>query len=158
MKKSLVTFLLNISVLLLLFGCGPDFNTDFDPPPAEGKLEDIFPAEIGNMTVKLSRVNLNPPLVGFTGVYGSNYIVINAILLPDKAAADDYFEHAIVPNIDEMKNHTRGKYNGKWRASGTDDSGRVWFGWVNNRWVFVLNGLDNRYFKMGIDAFAYVEE
>ncbi len=158
MKKSEIVFWLSISLVLFLFGCGPDFNTDFDPPPVKGKLEDIFPAEIGNMQVKLSRAKLNSPLIGFSAVYGVNYIVINSILLPDKTAADEYFEHAIVPNIDKMKNHSRGKFNGRWRASGTDDDGRVWFCWVNDRWVFVLNGSDKKYFKMGINAFKYIEE
>lgn len=149
-----------ISIVLLIFisGCGPDFNTDFDPPPAEGKLEDIFPAKIGTMSAKITRAKLRAPLDGFTAVYGDNKIVINSVQLPDKAAADEYFKIAIVPNIDKMKNHFRGKINGRWRANGTDENGRKWFGWVNNNWVFLINGFDKNYFKMAIDAFKFIEE
>jgi hypothetical protein len=57
-----------------------------------------------------------------------------------------------------MKNHFSGNVNGQWRANGTDEKGRRWYGWVNNNWVFLLNGSDVKYFKMAIDAFKYVEE
>jgi len=110
-------------ILIILSGCSPDFNTDFDPPKPEAKLTDIFPDEIDGM-----------------------------------AAADEYFEFAIVPNFDKMKNHFRGNVNGKWRANGTDEKGRKWYGWVNNNWVFLLNGSDTKYFKIAIDAFNFVEE
>jgi hypothetical protein len=63
-----------------------------------------------------------------------------------------------VPNFDKMKNHFRGNVNSKWSAIGTDEKGRKWYGWVNNNWVFLLNGIDNKYFKMAIDAFNFVEE
>ncbi|MFC2103597.1 hypothetical protein ACFLSS_04125 [Bacteroidota bacterium] len=158
MKRRHFSAMIGIVIMLSLTGCGPDFNTDFDPPPPEGKLEDIFPANIGTMPAKIARAKLKPPMIGFSAAYGDNNIVINSILLPDKAAADEYFKLAIVPNIDKMKNHFRGKINGRWRASGTDENGRKWFGWVNNNWVFLINASDKKYFKMAIDAFKYVEE
>lgn len=158
MRKKQILIAIGIFAILYLSGCGPDFNTDFDPPPVDGTLEDIFPAEIGEMEVVLKRAKLNPPMVGFTGTYGDKRIVINSIKLPDKNAADEYFELAIVPNFDKMKNHFRGKINGKWSASGTDETKRKWFGWVNNNWVFLINASDSKFFKMAIDAFKYVEE
>lgn len=143
---------------MFITGCGPDFNTDFDPPPAEGSIGDIFPAKIGTMPAKITRAKLKTPLEGFSAVYGDNKIVISSIRLPDKSAADEYFKIAIAPNFDKMKNHFRGKINGRWRASGTEESGRKWFGWVNDNWVFLINGLDKEYFKMAIDAFKFIEE
>jgi len=158
MKKAHFLLALGFFTIIFIAGCGPDFKTDFDPPPPDGKLEDIFPATIGEMPVNLSRAKLQPPLMGFSGIYGDNNVVINSIRLPDKTSADDYFKRAIVPNFDKMKNHFRGQINGRWRASGTDESDRRWFGWVNNNWIFLINASDKNYFKMAINAFKYIEE
>jgi hypothetical protein len=158
MKRRFVLASISLIALIILWGCGPDFNTDFDPPKPDAKLTDVFPEEIGGMKGDISRKNLKSPLVGFSSSYGNGRIVISTIQTPSKAAADEYFEFAIVPNFDKMKNHFRGNVNGRWSASGTDDKGRKWYGWVNNNWVFLLNGSDKQYFKMAIDAFKYVEE
>jgi len=145
-------------ILIILSGCGADFNTDFDPPPPDAKLTDIFPYEINGMKGVIARANLKSHIAGFSSTYGEGRIVISTIQTPSKAAADEYFEFAIVPNFDKMKNHFRGIVNGKWNANGTDEKGRKWYGWVNNNWVFLLNGSNNKYFKMAIDAFSFVEE
>jgi hypothetical protein len=144
--------------LIILSGCSPDFNTDFEPPKPDAKLTDIFPDEIGGMKRVIARANLKSPMAGFSSTYGEGRIVISTIQTPSNAAADEYFEFAIVPNFDKMKNHFRGNVNGKWSANGTDEKGRKWYGWVNNNWVFLLNGSDTKYFKMAIDAFNFVEE
>jgi len=131
----------SLIILIILSGCSPDFNTDFDPPKPEAKFTDIFPDEIGGMEGVITRKNLKLPMVGFSSTYGEGRIVISAIRTPSNAAADEYFEFAIVPNFDKMKNHFR-----------------KWYGWVNNNWVFLLNGSDTKYFKIAIDAFNFVEE
>jgi hypothetical protein len=153
-------FLTTVSLIIPLAfsGCGPDFNTDFDPPPPDAKLTDVFPEEIGAMKGVIERADLKSTVLGFSSTYGEGRIVISAIQTKSKDAADEYFKIAIVPNFDKMKNHFRGSINGNWRASGTDEKGRKWYGWVNNNWVFLINGSDNKYFKMAIDAFEYVEE
>ncbi len=148
----------SLIILLILSGCGPDFNTDFDPPTPDAEITDVFPDEIGGMKGVITRKNLESPMVGFSSTYGEGRIVISTIRTPSNAAADEYFEFAIVPNFDKMKNHFSGSVNGKWRASGTDENGRKWYSWVNNNWVFLLNGSDTKYFKMAIDAFNFVEE
>ena len=160
-NKIRIRFLLttvSLIILITLSGCSPDFNTDFDPPKPEAKITDVFPDEIGGMKGVIARKNLKSSLVGFSSTYGEGRIVISTVQTPNKTAADEYFEFAIVPNFDKMKNHFRGNVNGKWRASGTDEKGRKWYGWVNNNWVFLLNGSDIKYFKMAIDAFNFVEE
>jgi len=148
----------SLIILIILSGCSPDFNTDFDPPKPEAKIADVFPDEIGGMKGVITRKNLKSSMVGFSSTYGEGRIVVSCIRTPSNAAADEYFEFAVVPNFDKMKNHFRGSSNGKWSASGTDEKGRKWYGWVNNNWVFLLNGSDAKYFKMAIDAFEYVEE
>jgi hypothetical protein len=145
-------------ILIMLSGCSPDFNTDFDPPRPEAKITDVFPSKIGEMQGVITRKSLKLPMVGFSSTYGEGRIVVSAIRAPSNAAADEYFEFAIVPNFDKMKNNFRGNVNGKWRANGTDEKGRKWYGWVNNNWVFLLSGSDKKYFKMAIDAFAYIKE
>jgi len=158
MRRKFLLVGVSLIMLLILSGCGTDFNTDFDPPKPDAKLTDVFPEEIGEMEGKISRENLQEPLVGFSSSYGDGKIVISAIQTPNKAAADEYFKSTIVPDIDKMKNSFRGSINGKWRASGTDDKGGKWYSWVNDNWVFLLNGSDKKYFKMAIDAFKFVEE
>jgi len=158
MRMKFLFATVNLITLIIVSGCSPDFNTDFDPPKPEAKITDIFPDEIGEMKGVITRKNLKSPMFGFSSTYGEGRIVISTIRTPSKAAADEYFEFAIVPNFDKMKNHFRGNVDGKWSANGTDESGRKWYGWVNNNWVFLLNGNDTRYFKMAIDAFKYVEE
>ncbi|MGB5893057.1 MAG: hypothetical protein WBG58_02695 [Ignavibacteriaceae bacterium] len=148
----------SLIILIILSGCSPDFNTDFDPPRPEAKITDVFPDEIGEMQGVITRKNLKLPMVGFSSTYGEGRIVVSVIRTPSNTAAAEYFEFAIVPNFDKMKNHFRGNVNGKWSANGTDEKGRKWYGWVNDNWVFLLNGSDTKYFKMAIDAFEYVEE
>jgi len=160
-NKMGIRFLLaavSLIILVILSGCSPDFNTDFDPPRPEAKITDVFPNKIGEMQGVITRKSLKLPMVGFSSTYGEGRIVLSVIRTPSNAAADEYFEFAIVPNFDKMKNHFRGNVNGKWSANGTDEKGRKWYGWVNNNWVFLLSGSDTKYFKMAINAFAYVEE
>ena len=163
MEKNIIRirFLLatiGLTILIILSGCSPYFNTDFDPPPPDAEITDVFPDEIGGMKRVIEMANLISTVVGFSSTYGEGRIVISAIHIPTKDAADEYFEHAIVPNFDKMKNHFRGSVSGRCSASGTDEKGRKWYGWVNNNWVFLLNGSDTKYFKMAIDAFKFVEE
>ena len=158
MRAGFLLASVSLIILIIFSGCGADFNTDFDPPKPDAKLTDVFPNEIGGMKGVIESSNLRSTLVGFSSTYGKGRIVISTIQTPSKAVADEYFEFAIVPNFDKMKNHFRGNVNGKWRASGTDEKGRKWYGWVNNNWVFLLNGSDTKYFKMAIDAFNFVEE
>ena len=96
-------------------------------------------------------------MFGFSSTYSEGRIVISAIQTPVKSRSDEYFKIALLPNFDKMKNHFNGKVNGNWRASGADDKGRKWYGWINNIWVFLLNGSDTKYFKMAIGAFKYIE-
>jgi hypothetical protein len=145
-------------VLLLITACGPDYNTDFEPPPPNASLDEVFPAEIVGMKRNLERITLSHPLEGFTATYGNDKITIDAILSPNKETADNYFKEKIVPRFDEMKNHFRGNVNGRWSASGTDEKGRRWFGWVNNGWIFLLSGSDKDNLKKAIDAFKYISK
>jgi len=158
MRSRFLSATVSLIILIALCGCGPDFNTDFDPPIPSAKLTDVFPDEIGGMKGVVERANTISAVVGFSSTYGEGHIVISAIQTQNNAAANEYFERAIVPNFDKMKNHFRGSINGKWRASGTDEKGRKWYGWVNDNWVFLLNGSDKKYFKMAIDAFKFIEE
>lgn len=145
-----------ISLIFIVTTCGPDYNTNFEPPPPNANVNEVFPGEIDGMKVDIKRMTLTKPLEGFSARYGGDKISIDAILAPAKSVADDHFKDAIVPKFDEMKNHWRGKVNGKWSASGTDDDGRKWFGWVNNSWVFVMSGSDKGNLMKAIDAFKYV--
>jgi hypothetical protein len=158
MRIRFILVKVSLIILIILSGCSPDFNTDFDPPKPDASLTNVFPDEIGGMKGVITRKNLKSSMVGFSSTYDEGRIVISTVQTPSKAVADEYFEFAIVPNFDKMKNHFRGSVNGKWSANGTDENGRKWYGWVNNNWVFLLNGSDTKYFKMAIDAFKYVEE
>lgn len=154
MIKALVSLLL--LSLFVITACGPDYNTDFDPPPPNARLDDVFPKEIDGMESTIDRINLNHPLEGFTASYGNGNITIDAILATNNEMADNYFKESVVPRFDEMKNHFRGKINGKWRASGTDENGRSYFSWVNGGWIFSLSGSDKENLARAIDAFKYV--
>ena len=158
MRLRFLLVTVSLIILVALNCCSPDFNTDFDPPLPNADITDVFPDEIGGMKGIIERAKLISAVVGFSSNYGEGRIVISAIHTPGKTAADEYFEFAVVPNFDKMKNHFSGNVNGKWRASGTDEKGRKWYGWVNNNWVFLLNGIDTKYFKMAIDAFNFIEE
>ena len=149
-------YFLVFGLLLISYGCGPDYNTDFEPPPPNARVEEVFPGEIDGMKANIKRMNLSQPLEGFSANYGGDKISIDVILAPAKNIADDHFKNVIVPRFDEMKNHYRGKVNGKWSASGTDDHGRKWFAWVNNSWVFVISGSNKGNLMKAIDAFKYV--
>ena len=149
-------YFLVFGLLVINYGCGPDYNTDFEPPPPNASVEEVFPEEIDGMNVKIKRMTLTQPLEGFSAEYGRDKISIDAILAPSKNIADDHFKNVIVPLFDEMKNHYRGQVNGKWSASGTDEHGRKWFAWVNNSWAFIISGSDKGNLMKAIDAFKYV--
>ena len=144
--------------LLFITACGPDYNTDFDPPPPNARLDDVFPNEIDGLKSNVKRMTLSHPLEGFTASYGNDKITIDAILAQDNETADDYFKEKIVPRFDKMKNHFRGNINGRWRASGTDENGRRWFGWVNSRWIFALSGTSKDNLAKAINAFKYISK
>ncbi|MBT8382950.1 MAG: hypothetical protein KJO59_11375 [Ignavibacteria bacterium] len=148
--------ILLISLFFIVTACGPDYNTNFEPPPPNASVKEVFPEEIDGMKVDVKRMDLSQPLEGFSAKYGVDKISIDAILAPAKSTADDHFADVIVPRFDEMKNHYRGKVNGKWSASGTDNNGRKWFAWVNNSWIFVMSGSDKGNLMKAIDAFNYV--
>ena len=145
-----------LSLITIVTACGPDYNTNFEPPPPNANVNEVFPGEIDGMKVDIKRITLTKPLEGFSARYGGDKISIEAILAPSKSVADDHFKDAIVPKFDAMKNHWRGKVNGKWSASGTDGNGRKWFAWVNNSWAFVISGSDKGNLMKAIDAFKYV--
>ncbi|MHA1988986.1 MAG: hypothetical protein ACW98D_20390 [Promethearchaeota archaeon] len=150
-----------VTILFIAFfstSCGPDFNTDYEPPPPNAQLDEVFPNDIDGMKYKVERLNLNHPLEGFTSFYGDGKITIDAILAPDKKLADDHFKDVIAPRFDEMKNHFRGNINGKWNASGTDEKGRKWIAWVNNNWIFIISGIDGENLSKAMDAFKYVSK
>ena len=117
MRTKLFSISLVILFLLLMSGCGSDFNTDFDPPPQDTKITDILPNEINGMKGEVVEANLRPPFVGYSSKYGSGKIVISVIKANSKNVADEYFKFAIIPNFDKMKNYFHGKINGKWKAS-----------------------------------------
>lgn len=149
-------YFLLFSLLVINYGCGPDYNTDFEPPSPKANVNEVFPEEVDDMKADIKRMTITQPLEGFSAEYGTGDITIDAILAPGKNIADDHFKNAIVPRFDEMKNHYRGQVNGKWSASGTDAEGRKWFAWVNNSWVFVISGSDKGNLMKAIDAFKYV--
>ena len=149
---------LTLIVLLFITGCGPDYNTDFEPPPPDAKLDDVFPAEIDGLKSKIERLTLIHPLEGFTAFYGDGKITIDAILAHTKDNADSHFKEVIAPRFDKMKNHFRGKINGQWSASGTDEKERRWFAWVNDGWIFLLSGTDKEHLSKAVDAFKYVSK
>ena len=149
-------YLLVFGLLVINYGCGPDYNTDFEPPPPNASVSEVFPEEIDGMKVNVKRMNLSQPLEGFSAEYGRDKISIDVIFAPSKNIADDHFKNVIVPLFDEMKNHYRGQVNGNWSASGTDEHGRKWFAWVNNSWAFVISGSDKENLMKAIDAFKYV--
>ena len=158
MKLKIVFSSVGLFLLLIVSGCGPNFKTDFEPPPPEATIDDIFPQNINNWVRKIETPKMSFPYRAAIANYGDDRITINAIRSPNKGAADNYFKKAIVPNFDKMKNHFRGNINGKWSASGTDNNGRKWFAWVNNNWIFMISGSNPEYFKMAIDVFKFVEE
>lgn len=155
MIKTTITITL-FSLLIIITACGPDYNTDFEPPPPNARVNEVFPEKINGMEANIKKMNLDQPMEGFSAVYGKDKIIIDAILAPNKSIADDHFKDVIVPRFDEMKNHYRGQVNGKWSASGTDENGRKWFAWVNNSWVFVLSGSDKENLMKAINTFEYV--
>ncbi len=152
------TFLFIVLLVALIYSCGFDYNTDFEPPPPNAQLDEVFPKEIDGMNSRIEKMNLTSPIEGFMAYYGESKITIDAILAPNKTVADDYFKEVFVPRFDEMKNHFRGKINGKWSASGTDENGRKFFAWVNKGWIFMLNGVDKEHLSQAIDAFKYVSK
>ncbi len=157
MRPSKILFLLSFILLaLLVVACGSDYKTDFPPPPPNAAFDDVFPPMIDGMKSNISRMTVEHPLDGYQANYGDNKIHIEGILSPDKERADKYYKDVIVPQIDSLKNHTRGNYNGKWRGEGTDKNGRKWISWTNDRWVFVLSATDAETMEKTIDAFKYI--
>lgn len=145
-----------LACLFLLSSCSATYSTDFPPPDASQGVEVVFPEKLGDFSRQLQPMKVPNPLAGFEARYGDGKIVIDVIQVPTNAQADDYFKQTIVPNFDAMKNHSRAQVNGRWFASGTDSAGRIWYGWVNQNWVFVVNAVDQATFDLVPGNFKYL--
>ena len=80
-----------VSLFFIVTTCGPDYNTNFEPPPPNAGVSEVFPAEIDGMKGEIKRMSLTHPLEGFSAKYGGDKISIDAILAPAKNLADDHF-------------------------------------------------------------------
>jgi len=157
MKKIILPIFLMLFILILT-SCGSDYNTDFEPPPPNAALDDVFPKMIDGSQSNVTRMNLEHPLEGFIASYKDGDITIEAILAPDADRVDNYFKETLAPKYDGMKNHFRGSINGRWKADGTDNSGRKWFAWQNKTWIFQLSGKTSADLSNAIKAFKFVSE
>ncbi len=154
----LILLVLSAQVLLFIVSCGSEYKTDFPPPPPNAALDDVFPKQIDGMESSITRMMVDHPLEGFRADYGKGKIQIEGILSPDKERAEKYFDESIAPNIDSMKIHSKGNFDGMKRIEGTEENGRKWIAWTNDRWVFVLGASDSETMEKTIDAFKYISK
>lgn len=147
-----------VSASLFLAACGKGYNTDFPPPSATAEIDEVFPANIDGLERNIQKMNYGVDnIAGFKAEYGSSVdITIEVIQTNGPVDADNYFQNRIIPQFDSMPNHFRGNINGKWEASGTDGSGREWFAWVNQNWIFVMSGATGDLLDKAVKEFKYV--
>ncbi len=162
LKKMKINFklpLLSIGFILVLFGCGSHYNTHFPPPDPQQDVTAVFPEKIGDYARSLSRMaNLSLPFIGVEATYGQGEVVINVIQGTTGPEADNFFAQKVAPLFDGMPSHFRGQVNGQWTASGTDKNKRVWYAWVNQNWVFVINALSQKDFDKVLGTFKYISK
>lgn len=160
MKKSHTPKYFSILALTLIcLGCGPSYNTEFDTPNESQPPQQAFPSQIDTLTPSVSAIpEVTPPQIGFQAVYGNNFMQAQIIKSPDEASANNYFKDTIVPKFDAMSNHSRAEVNGKWYASGTDSNGRIWYGWVNKNWSFVISADTQEHFDKLVEDLPYISK
>jgi len=140
-------------VALFLVSCG-GYNTSFNPPGAEEKLNDVFPKSIGSY--KRGEIRKSKGVGGFEVYYGGDKMFIRLISFNSGSQAAMAMKRAIYPLFDAMPTHFRGNVNGSIYAKGKEKSGRRWYAWVNKNIVFVINGADESFLNKLIDTFPYI--
>jgi hypothetical protein len=156
--KTIFLSLFVIACGFSLWACSATYNTNFPPPSQEAKPEDSFPEKLGEYPRQMTQLKIAEPNVGFESSYGNGKIIIDIIHTDSNSVADDYFKNSVVPNFDAMSSHSRAQVNGQWYASGKDGNGRVWYGWVNQNWVFVVNAADQDSFDLFLKNFKYISK
>jgi hypothetical protein len=159
MKSLKLNQLLGLILFILFAGvaCGGSYNTDFPVPNPKGANDfSMFPKEIKALKGALTQMSVQPPLFGFQTSYDNGKMNIQIVKAPNAAAADAFFKSTVVPKIDTMPSHSRAQVNGKWYAKGKEKAGRVWYGWVNQNWAFVINAADQDHFDAVVEAFGYI--
>lgn len=153
MKKILFAFPY-LFVFLALISCG-GYNLNYLPPANDAEPNEIFPQNIDGMKPEYRKA---PDIGGIIAVYGSGKITIRVSRLKTKEEADTGFKKAIVPQFKDFPVKSSGKINGIWKASGKDGNGRKYYAWVNQNYIFMITGADEKQLLKGIDAFQYISQ
>ena len=151
--KIVSTIFVLCTIVLLLSGCG-GYNTDHTPPDKDAAIKSVFPAEIDGIKGKFKR---SKGIGGVESVYGDK-MVIRLISMKNKNQADIGFQKEVLTKIDKMPVKASGKINGRWKASGTDQTGRKWYAWTRQNYIYVINGKNKIYLEKVVDAFPYISK
>ncbi|MEM7184352.1 MAG: hypothetical protein AAF518_25865 [Spirochaetota bacterium] len=150
--KKIFLFFISLFVFLACDG----YNTNFPPPTAEMKLQQVFPESLGKYPRKgIKAMNPNKQKA-FLAVYGESDASIQLIVLASHNDANLYFKKFIVPEIDNLKNHSRGKVNGKWFGKGKGPNKELHYRWVNDKYIFAIQAKDKETFAVVVDGFSYI--
>lgn len=151
-------YALSLILCVILTSCGTSYDTDFPPPDTNKTPAESFPSKIGDLTANVTSMNLDEPQIGFQCTYGGQIMTVQIVNTVTDDSANDYFKSTVLPQFEKMKTRTSAQVNGKWFASGTDPSGRIWYGWANGEWVYLITADSETNFKTLVDALPYIQE
>ncbi|MFN8255418.1 MAG: hypothetical protein U0W24_06995 [Bacteroidales bacterium] len=149
-RKSCILLLI---YFILVCGCNnaPDFIINLPPPPDSAWPEDIYPAEIEGV----KPVTYTAEYGGTIAVYqdkGTLYVGRKK----DEKEATQFFKQTILPGFEKMAISYTGSISGQFYAkSGNKDS--ICFGWINNRYIFVLKASDEKALQKMAAGFRYIK-
>ena len=154
MHNSFKKILLGAGTLLFLAAC-QTYNTNFPTPPQNASIEEIVPEQIGDWKPRFAKAE---NIGGMRALYGENILGIQVTRLPNFESASLAFQSAIKPLFNQMPKRFSTSMNGNWTAGGTDHTGRKWYAWNNENYIFILDALNEKHFELLLTHFKYISK
>jgi len=150
MAKNCLFLYVIFSIFLISCNISPEYSLNIPPPPNTAWPEDIYPDQIYGIKAVVSTKEYG----GKEAKYGNDKSIYVA-RMSTKEEAISFFRENILPEFDSLPSNYCGIVDNQFYAK-ANENGKTFYGWVNNRYIFVLKGYSDKAFNELIDNFAYI--
>jgi len=152
MRQLAYLFAIILSLFLISCNNNPEYNLNIAPPPANSWPEDIYPAQIDGISAK----TVTKDYGGTEASYGTDKSIYIA-RFENKQEAIEFFKQSILPEFEIQSSSFRGIVKDQFYARAKEGN-KKFFGWVNQRYVFVLKANSEKSFDLLVNNFKYISK